>query len=119
MNYVKMEVDFLAQTKSKTKKSTSTAKVKSAKKKRQDEIYGILLICLGLLLLISLLLAGDATESGKAGRFLVNIATGLAGKGKLLLPFFCIVWGGSVFMGKKQSWRCLLYTSTLQEYGLK
>ena len=105
MNYVKMEVDFLAQTKSKTKKSTSTAKVKSAKKKRQDEIYGILLICLGLLLLISLLLAGDATESGKAGRFLVNIATGLAGKGKLLLPFFCIVWGGSVFMGKKQSWR--------------
>lgn len=85
----------------KTKRKT-TAKRTNVKNKKQsyirDNVYGALLFCLSLLIILSLVT--DLT--GAVGRFFKNVFLGLFGPGAFILPIFLIYMGAMLIATNKK-----------------
>jgi len=104
----------LAQYQKKTNKTAASSAKKNSNKKssakkpaekrvasntRNREISGIIIIAIGILLLVSVLLASDGSTSGlgAVGGFFADAMRLLAGQAAIVFPIFLLTFGGLVF----------------------
>ncbi|MGI5891507.1 MAG: DNA translocase FtsK [Bacillota bacterium] len=72
------------------------------KNSRKNEIWGIVLVALSLLLLIGLFLSPMSSGEGigAIGRIMTMVLQILAGTAAIIIPFFMLVWGVMIFADK-------------------
>ncbi len=77
-------------------------KKRRRKNSRRNEIQGIVLVALALLLVVGLLLAAFSTDAamGTVGQVMTLVLQILAGSGAIAIPLFLLVWGIMLFANK-------------------